>query len=73
MFYEITGEKEVCLKRKINNRIFRVLIFENIITLLPTGQMFVMVNSSNFALFYFFNFFHTVGFIFLFTYIYIYI
>ena len=40
MFDEITGEKKVCIKRKIYNSIFIVLIFENIITLLPHGNRF---------------------------------
>ena len=31
MFDEITGEKKMCIKRKINNSIFSVLILENIL------------------------------------------
>ena len=33
MFNEITGEKKVCINRKIHNSIFSILIFENILLL----------------------------------------
>ena len=39
MFDEIVREKKVCIKRKIHNSIFSILIFENIITLLSGGLM----------------------------------
>ena len=34
------GKKKGCIKRKIHNSIFRILIFENFITLLSCGVMF---------------------------------
>ena len=40
MFDELTGEKKLCIKRKIHNNIFSILIYENIITSLLRGQMF---------------------------------
>ena len=40
MFDEITGEKKVCIKRKIHNEIFSVLIFKNIFTFLSCGLIF---------------------------------
>ena len=43
MFDEITEKKKECIKRKIHNSIFSVLIFENIITLLSRGLMFEIV------------------------------
>ena len=42
MFDEITGEKKVCIIRKIRNSIFSVLIFGNTITLLSRGLLFEM-------------------------------
>ena len=39
MFDEIRGEKKMCIKRKIHNGLFSILIFENI-TLLSRGLMF---------------------------------
>ena len=40
MFDKITGAKKVCIKRKIHNSIFSMLIFENIVMLLSRGLMF---------------------------------
>ena len=39
MFDEMTGEKKLCIKRKIHYTIFSVLIFEHM-TLLSRGLMF---------------------------------
>ena len=40
MFDEITEEKKMYMKIKIDNSIFSVLIFENFISLLSHGLMF---------------------------------
>ena len=86
MFDETTGEKRVYIKRRVHNSMFSPVISSNIYRyfnifhefkvlkkVITAETLTFIINASNFVLFVFSIFLHTVAFISLFTSIYIYI